>query len=67
MARSALTDDEVAAIRVGSDRTDMALARQFGVSAPTVRKARLGVSYRHVKVAPRLEPGGGGVKHRRKS
>lgn len=56
-----LTDAEVVGLRVlvdagranGVHRSDDVLARMFGVSAGTVRNARLGIgAYRHIRTTP---------------
>lgn len=50
-----LTDDQVRAIRAATGtRTDVSWAAELGVSAWTVRGARSGKTYRHVKPCPRL-------------
>lgn len=50
-----LTDDQVSAIRAAAGkRTDVSWAAELGVSAWTVRGARSGKTYRHVKPCPRL-------------
>lgn len=43
-----LDDDKVRIIRASVDRTSASLAREFGVSAPTIREIRLRRKWRHV-------------------
>lgn len=66
MAARKLTDEQVAAIRRADDLSDRDLAREFGISSPTVRFVRMGVTYRDEPTPRRMTPGGGAAKFRRR-
>lgn len=47
---SKLTEGEVALIRAATDRSHASLARQFGVTEPTIRSVRIFHTWKHVGV-----------------